>query len=321
MSSKRAWIERLILVLLAVAAAGSFAVHMKNARFASQAEREFTEAARIRQEVGEQLATVKGQREAMEGELLQLEEQSALRAQEESHWDDMLTFYQDAKMKIEMHSESGNDIMKGLYTIQENERMQKSVLKMDGYEIQDGKIVFDNGLTIVNKGVDDRYMHICALYLNYVPQRILDKMASQGWKIYLIPGVLGTAVYHEEKEDYTGITYYDEYKIEIGIGHKYAYPVRGVLLHEIGHVLDGIEGFPSEKNVFDSCYKKENGVFKGALDIESEEYASRESREYFAEAIQLYWLQDEYLKYNCPDTYNFLEELNAKWADEPVNQN
>lgn len=78
---------------------------------------QFTEAARIRQEVGEQLATVKGQREAMEGEQLQLEEQSALREQEESHWDDMLTFYQDAKMKIEMHSESGNDIMKGLYTI------------------------------------------------------------------------------------------------------------------------------------------------------------------------------------------------------------
>ena len=48
MSSKRAWIERLILVLLAVAAAGSFAVHMKNARFASQAEMEFTEAARIK---------------------------------------------------------------------------------------------------------------------------------------------------------------------------------------------------------------------------------------------------------------------------------
>ena len=48
MSSKRAWIERLILVLLAVAAAGAFAVHMKNARFASQAEMEFTEAARIR---------------------------------------------------------------------------------------------------------------------------------------------------------------------------------------------------------------------------------------------------------------------------------
>ena len=98
---------------------------------------------------------------------------------------------------------------------------------MDNYEIQDGKIVLDNGLTIINKGVDDRYMHICVLYLNYVSQRILDKMASQGWKIYLIPGVLGTDVYHEEKEDYTGITYYDEYKIEIGIGHKYAYHVMG----------------------------------------------------------------------------------------------
>ena len=118
MSSKRAWIERLILVLLAVAAAGSFAVHMKNARFASQAEMEFTEAARIRQEVEEQLSTVKGQRKAMEGEQLQLEEQSALRAQEEYHWDDILTFYQDAKMKIELHGESGNDIMNGLSTIQ-----------------------------------------------------------------------------------------------------------------------------------------------------------------------------------------------------------
>ena len=37
MSSKRAWIERLILVLLAVAAAGSFAVHMKNAWEANRA--------------------------------------------------------------------------------------------------------------------------------------------------------------------------------------------------------------------------------------------------------------------------------------------
>ena len=86
-------------------------------------------------------------------------------------------------------------------------------------------------------------------------------------------------------------------------------------------MLDFIEGFPSEKRVFDSCYKKEKELFKGALDIEREEYASRENREYFAEAIQMYWLQDDYLKYNCPDTYNFLEELNAKWADEPVNQN
>ncbi len=321
MSSKRAWIERLILVLLAVAAAGSFAVHMKNARFASQAEMEFTEAARIRQEVEEQLSTVKGQRKAMEGEQLQLEEQSALRAQEEYHWDDILTFYQDAKMKIELHGESGNDIMKGLSTIQESERMQNLVLKMDDYEIQDGKIVLDNGLTIINKGVDDRYMPLCVLYLNYVPQRIVDKMVSQGWKIYLIPGVVGTGTYNGEEESYAGITYYDDYKIEIGIEDEDYYPIRGVLLHEIGHVLDFIEGFPSEKRVFDSCYKKEKELFKGALDIEREEYASRENREYFAEAIQMYWLQDEYLKYNCPDTYNYLVELTAKWADEPDNQN
>ena len=86
-------------------------------------------------------------------------------------------------------------------------------------------------------------------------------------------------------------------------------------------MLDFIEGFPSEKRVFDSCYKKEKELFKGALDIEREEYASRDNREYFAEAIQMYWLQDEYLKYNCPDTYNYLVELTAKWADEPDNQN
>ena len=104
----------------------------------------------------------------MEGEQLQLEEQSALRAQEEYHWDDILTFYQDAKMKIELHGESGNDIMKGLSTIQESERMQNLVLKMDDYEIQDGKIVLDNGLTIINKGVDDRYMPLCVLYLSLI---------------------------------------------------------------------------------------------------------------------------------------------------------
>ncbi len=75
---------------------------------------------------------------------------------------------------------------------------------MDDYEIQDGKIVLDNGLTIINKGVDDRYMHLCVLYLNYVPQRILDKMASQGWKIYLIPGVVGTDVYNGEEEELCG---------------------------------------------------------------------------------------------------------------------
>ena len=164
-------------------------------------------------------------------------------------------------------------------------------------------------------------MPLCVLYLNYVPQRILDKMVSQGWKIYLIPGVVGTGTYNGEEESYAGITYYDDYKIEIGIEDEDYYPIRGVLLHEIGHVLDFIEGFPSQKRVFDSCYKKEKELFKGALDIEREEYASRENREYFAEAIQMYWLQDEYLKYNCPDTYNYLVELTAKWADEPDNQN
>ena len=68
--------------------------------------------------------------------------------------------------------------------------------------------------------------------------------------------------------------------------------------------------------------RSDSWIVDRPLDVyKRQEYASRENREYFAEAIQMYWLQDEYLKYNCPDTYNFLEELNAKWADEPDNQN
>ncbi len=46
------------------------------------------------------------------------------------------------------------------------------------------------------------------------------------------------------RRSYAGITYYDDYKIEIGIGHEVMRTLSGggVLLHEIGHVLDCYRG-------------------------------------------------------------------------------
>ena len=225
-----------------------------------------------------------------------------------------LSGYEAAAKEVEERSGEGMRIMSELAVQQEVARLQECAFSMD-YEEKDGKLTLENGLIILNEGVDERYPELCALYLNFVPQKILDRMAEEGWIIHMYPGVAGTGSYQGEDEEYAGMTYYDERKIDIAIEEDLdELPIRSTLLHEIGHVVDSYEDYASYEKPFTSCYQKEKSLF---LDIKwneyHAEYVAREAAEYYAETLMVYWLAPDYLRYQCSDTFEYFEKMSSRW--------
>lgn len=321
--SKGTWAAGIVIGLMAAAVLCLAAVGYRDYSGTLVAEQEFEALRQTRRNRENELDGLVAEQEQAEAQAQEISAEAAGLNERSDRYDDALSLYEAAANEINQHSEEGSLLMSELAVLQEVSRLQDCAFAMN-YEMGEGKLTLENGLTIFNIGVEKRYLELCALYLNYVPKKVLDRMAEQGWVIYLIPGVTGTGSYQGEEEEYSGTTYYEERKVEIGIdiGDDYVdLTMRNTLLHEIAHVLDAFEDYASYERPFAACYKKEKTLFRDTKWNDSAEYAARDTAEFYAETLMVYWISPDYLKYNCSDTFDYYERMSARWADEPAGQN
>ncbi len=82
--------------------------------------------------------------------------------------------------------------------------------------------------------------------------------------------------------------------------------IKESLFHEIGHATEFIvtPGVNASKSAdFREIYNEEKDKFT------INEYCHQSSQEYFAECFETYVLDPEYLKNNCPKTYDFIDNF------------
>lgn len=321
--SKGMYVAGIVITLLAAAVMCLAAAGYRDYSESLLAERELAQIKQSVKDRENELDDLVAQQESLEEQSLELSEQTGQLQVMEERYRSALSMYEEASDEIGRRTEKGDQIMKELAAQQEVRRLRECAFSMN-YEEEDGKLTLENGLTIFNEGVDRRYPALCALYLNYVPRKLLDKMAEDGWVIRIIPGATGTGTYRGESETYAGTTYYDDRKIDIGVDEDEdiaSLTVRNTILHEVAHVLDSYEDYASYKNSFIACYQKEKSLFHDTKWNDNEEYAARTATEFYAEVLMAYWMSPDYVKYNCSDTFEYFENMSVRWADEPTGVN
>ena len=135
------------------------------------------------------------------------------------------------------------------------------------------------------------------LELQYVPRPILDAFNARGWQFVIDCNYIAE-LGRRSGVGCTGATDYAERTIYVSEA--------GAVLHEFGHFLDWMLGFPAEH---EQLFRAE------AAAAPLRNYAKTDSREYFADCFAYYITYDsnsemmEHLRKNAPQTCTYFEEL------------
>ena len=144
--------------------------------------------------------------------------------------------------------------------------------------------------------------------MGMVPERIRERLAARGWKMYLVPDVHKRITGASVEQVYGGAYYagvtYEEWKI-IYLDDYYLWEDPKVMIHEIGHAVDTESGSISTSDTFRDIYAAEAGLFASVF--QTNEHNVSSSKEYFAETFSRYILEPEKLEEICPVTYQFLK--------------
>lgn len=133
-----------------------------------------------------------------------------------------------------------------------------------------------------------------------VPQNIRNLLQTNGCQIYVTDKNLAA-------------TYFPGYKSVQGVSDRYGNWIRiedrdnaitGSLIHEIGHIIDGYVGLPSQSAEFINIYNIEKNTFNevGKLD----NHSTSSSLEYFAECFRQTILYPSTMQQSAPQTYQYI---------------
>ena len=133
--------------------------------------------------------------------------------------------------------------------------------------------------------------------LQYVPRPILDAFNARGWQLVIDCNYIAE-LGRRSGVGCTGATDYAERTIYVSEA--------GAVLHEFGHFLDWLLGFPTEH---EQLFRAE------AAAAPLRNYAKTDSREYFADCFSYYIIYGsnsemmEHLRKNMPQTCAYFKEL------------
>ncbi len=141
-----------------------------------------------------------------------------------------------------------------------------------------------------------------SLYYMYekLPTKITDTFFENGWQVILTTKNIEETYWDGEYiGKIAGITVYGDKRIYIQAKQS---SIESVTIHEFGHYLDYISNRVSKTPEFMACYEEEQ-------DTEAlSDYAKTNSMEFFAEAFELYILDEELARKEIPNTVVIIEE-------------
>lgn len=146
--------------------------------------------------------------------------------------------------------------------------------------------------------------------LSYVPDYIKQKFLDDGWTLEITTDDL-TERYVSQESDmqvYTvkpdevimGLTSPADKTIYIDDA---PYSVQQAAVHEMGHYVDYVLGYPSYSDIFQAAVDKDRTVYGFYFPYSHLD----DNEELFAEAFQAYWKHPEELHMFCPNMYAYFE--------------
>ena len=139
-------------------------------------------------------------------------------------------------------------------------------------------------------------------WINNVPKWLRNKFENNGWKIVVSATPLNKR--YGYSVSIAGITDYSAKTIYLDNRHN---AIKRVVLHELGHFIDMIEGFPSQSGEFTDAFNEEKHKFKDADGVGDGHHTSN-TREYFAEVFSEIIQRGKNGIGDIPKTYEFVSK-------------
>lgn len=162
---------------------------------------------------------------------------------------------------------------------------------------------YNNNVTICEADgwVDPYWVTRVNNKLSCLPASVIDTFRNTGWHIYATSKDLDQEWFNGQYGAVRGCTWLSKKIICIEDRED----AMTAPCHEFGHWFDWYCGMPSDTEEFYEIYYSETNAFENAFIVDF--YYN--NKELFAEGFQKYYTDNEVLKQNCPQLYNFLDNL------------
>ena len=156
----------------------------------------------------------------------------------------------------------------------------------------------------LDKDIDKDYVTGLLSYWEKIPKVIRTKFESDGSKIVVTNKNLGELLYKDKSLNILAVTVFNQDDNNCVIYMKGIERAKKTILHEIGHYVDGKLGGVC-KGDFEIIWTNELQNFR-KFNITADENVNT-SHEYFAESFNMYLMNSDKLKQNCPYTFKYLK--------------
>ena len=151
--------------------------------------------------------------------------------------------------------------------------------------------------------MDDCWSDVVDDQLSIINSDILSKFEKSGYDMYVTSSDIATTYCNDsEFNTVLGLTDYHTKKIYIQKKYK---ALHSAPIHEIGHWLDEYENYTSDSAEFKSIYENEGNFFK----VNFYNIDDFSAAEMFAEGFNDYYLESEELEDNCPQLYEYIDQI------------
>ena len=177
-------------------------------------------------------------------------------------------------------------------------------------------ITEDNGLEeipLASENIDMKYYDMLSDKLKLLPKSMMEDVYSNGWGIILTNEDLAKMYFPDKYSKVQALTSYKQRLIVIGATDRY---LDEAPLHEIGHVVEYINGKIGRTEMFINIYENEKDNFKSSKG--HGDYARTNVQEYFAESFQEYIINPKQLQENCPMTYGYVGSIIEKYRQKDL---
>lgn len=127
--------------------------------------------------------------------------------------------------------------------------------------------------------VNPDYIKIIEENLSLLPEELVQHFVSNGWKLYLTTEDIAKVYLGRKYESAMAVTVYS---LKLIVIENREEAVKESVIHEFGHYLDYVLGFPSLSNEFHDFYVTEASTFKSNIPNAS---CVSDEREFFAETF------------------------------------
>lgn len=159
-----------------------------------------------------------------------------------------------------------------------------------------------NGICEINGNVDTYWSSVVNQTLSILPNGIIQAFKDSGWHIYVTDMNIDATYYNSQFGAVMATTNYGEYRILVEDRND---AVIESPVHEFGHWFDWYNGYTTNSSEFDNIYNTETSAFKNAFLVNF----YYDKMELFAEGFAKYFEDPNTLANNCPQLYNYLNNL------------